>query len=462
MEQTEKELKDKWEKSVAKTDVIAPFTSFEDYGWSKETAHARLDEIYFSEIMQQSLFIKANEPFFVGNSWYEIVEKPQRSGGYTQEIQQRSVMAIKTKYGKDFNFENAPKFDDFTSQNDILNYRQTVGREGENSPKCFNRFPRPPFTMDRDFLKNHLMGICDILAPLQIVHHIFGDQWYMGLQYLALLIQKPNQFLPVLCLVSKENQTGKSTFANLLKHMLGDCVGFYSNSDLKSDFNTFCFSHVAVFEEISNAKTSVDRIKDMATTTRKTINCKNEPQREYDVNVHIIIISNNETGFINASDDDIRYWVRKVPSLTNYDPYFDKHLKDHARDFFYFLASFPHIGEKNSRMWFAPKDIETSSLEILRKSSKSECARSIISWALDITAEKGEIYATISDILNYEQSLKRYSPADIRHALKFELGMESVSNNSGNNISYTHYVTGRSTTGRPFRFDRETFKKYEI
>lgn len=469
MEQTEKEIKAKedvlkgrWEKSVAKTDVIDPFLGFEDYGWSMETAFERLREMQTREIVRESLFIGINQPFFVGNSWYEIVEKPQRSGDYTQEIQQRSVQAIKIKYGKDFDFDNAPKFDDFTSQNDILNYRQTVGRDGENSHKCFNRFPRPPFTMEHDFLKTHLMGTCDILAPLQIVHHIFGEQWYMGLQYLALLIQKPNQFLPVLCLVSKENQTGKSTFANLLKYMLGDCVGFYSNSDLRSDFNTFCFSHVAVFEEISNAKSSVDKIKDMATTTRKTINCKNEPQREYDVNVHIIINSNNETGFINASDDDIRYWVRKVPKLKRYDPFFDKHLKAQAKDFFYFLATFPHIGDKKSRMWFDPKKLETSSLEILRKNSKSDCAKSIISWALDAIAEKGDFYATVSDILNFEPSLKRYSPTDVRRALKTELGMESVSSDSGNNISYTHYMTGRSTSGKPYRFDRESFEKFEI
>ena len=219
---------------------------------------------------------------------------------------------------------------------------------------------------------------------------------------------------------------------------------------------------MAVFEEISNAKSSVDKIKDMATTTRKTINCKNEPQREYDVNVHIIINSNNETGFINASDDDIRYWVRKVPKLKRYDPFFDKHLKAQAKDFFYFLATFPHIGDKKSRMWFDPKKLETSSLEILRKNSKSDCAKSIISWALDAIAEKGDFYATVSDILNFEPSLKRYSPTDVRRALKTELGMESVSSDSGNNISYTHYMTGRSTSGNPYRFDRASFEKFEI
>lgn len=459
LEKKRKELKERWATSIKKDGVTKPFPGFKDYGWSLETAFERLQEMQFQEILQECRFIGANQPFFVGNSWYEIVEKPQRSGGYTLEIQQRSPQAIKTVYGKDFDFENAPKFDDFTSQNDILNYRQAVGRDGENTHKCFNLFPRPLFTMERDFLKTHLMGLCDIFTPLQLVHHVFGKQWFLGLQYLALLIQKPNQFLPVLCLVSKENQTGKSTFANLLKYMLGDCVGFFSSSDLRSDFNTCFLSHVAVFEEISNAKTSVDKIKDMATTTRKTINRKNEPQREYDVNVHIIINSNNETGFINASDEDIRYWVVKVPPLDRYDPFFDRHLKDQAKDFFYFLATFPHIGEKKSRMWFDPKDIETSSLEILRKCSKSDCAKSLISWALDATGEKGVFYATVSDILNFEPSLKKFSPAEIKQALKKELGM--VPANDGEVFRYTHYIRGCSVTGRPFRFDRETFEQYE-
>jgi len=44
------------------------------------------------------------------------------------------------------------------------------------------------------------------------VKHIFGDQIELGLDYLQLLYQKPVQILPIVCLVSKERSTGKTTF----------------------------------------------------------------------------------------------------------------------------------------------------------------------------------------------------------------------------------------------------------
>ena len=42
----------------------------------------------------------------------------------------------------------------------------------------------------------------------------------LGLDYVQLLYQQPTQILPILCLVSKKNETGKTTFAKWLKVLL--------------------------------------------------------------------------------------------------------------------------------------------------------------------------------------------------------------------------------------------------
>ncbi|MBK6938570.1 MAG: hypothetical protein IPH18_18275 [Chitinophagaceae bacterium] len=47
------------------------------------------------------------------------------------------------------------------------------------------------------------------------------------------------QRLPIICLVSRDNETGKSTFGNLLKAIFTDNATTVGNSDLADDFNSF-------------------------------------------------------------------------------------------------------------------------------------------------------------------------------------------------------------------------------
>lgn len=436
------------------TPTTRPFNNLLSYGWSNDFARKKNIDKIANQIVKEFHEVKVNEPFLVGNNWYEVIEKPTR-GGTKKEVVKRTKEAIKLHYGKDFDFDKTQKYKDFVNLNDIVDYNQ-------DKNGFFNLFPRPPYVLDSE-MSGMNIDIKDIETCLSLVHHIFGDQWHLGLQYLALLVQKPSQFLPVLCLVSEENQTGKSTFAAMLKFIFGDCVGFYSNSDLKSEFNTCFMSHIAVFEEISNAKSSLDKIKDMATTDKKTINRKNEDQREYDVNVHIIINSNNETGFLNVSDKDIRFWVRKVPPIKEYDPLFGDKLKAQAKAFFYFLATFPHLGEKKSRMWFSPEEIATSELDVLRKHSKSATAKNLIVWALETAETKpgGIFYATTNDITD-SKVLGNATPSEIRQALRKELHLTPCDNGKGNPMSYTHMFTGFCKAGRPYRFDMEELKKMDV
>ena len=94
----------------------------------------------------------------------------------------------------------------------------------------------------------------------------------LGWDYLTLLYRNPTQVLPVLCLVSPENHTGKSSFGNALSYLFGTNVGFYTQDDLNSTFNGWIKSLVAVFEEISDAKKTLNKIKAMSTAKKATIN----------------------------------------------------------------------------------------------------------------------------------------------------------------------------------------------
>lgn len=72
---------------------------------------------------------------------------------------------------------------------------------------------------------------------MKLIHHIFGEQFELGMDYMQLLNAKPTQKLPILLLVSEERNTGKTTFLNFLKAVFEDNVTFNTNEDFRSQFN---------------------------------------------------------------------------------------------------------------------------------------------------------------------------------------------------------------------------------
>jgi hypothetical protein len=75
----------------------------------------------------------------------------------------------------------------------------------------------------------------------KFLKHIFignsENQYEAGLDYIQLLYQKPMQLLPILCLLSKERETGKDTFGHLLTAIFENNVIVVGNEQMQSNFN---------------------------------------------------------------------------------------------------------------------------------------------------------------------------------------------------------------------------------
>jgi hypothetical protein len=71
----------------------------------------------------------------------------------------------------------------------------------------------------------------------KLLRHVFNEHYELGLDYLTLLWQQPTQVLPILCLVSEERNTGKTTFLNLLKVIFERNMTLNTNEDFRSRFN---------------------------------------------------------------------------------------------------------------------------------------------------------------------------------------------------------------------------------
>jgi len=279
-----------------------------------------------------------------------------------------------------------------------------------------------------------------------LIQRVFGEQEKQGWEYLANLYQKPMQILPVLCLVSPENGTGKTSFANGLSILFGQNIGFFGQADLSSQFNTWLRSLVAVFEEINETDATLNKIKSSSTARQATVNAKYQQQLSFQPFVKLVICSNNDKSFIKANDNDIRYWIRKMKPISpnEFDPDFEKKLRLEAPAVLCHMAQI-QLGKPRSRMCFSPEEIHTDALRSVVKESRSKCAKDLEIIISEKTDELGSWQATLSDMS--ELVGRRYTFSDVKNALKDELGVKY----SDKVTRYNSPISG-NRTGRVYSF----------
>ena len=317
-----------------------------------------------------------------------------------------------------------------------------------------------------------------------LFQHIFGEQYEIGLDYIQLMYQQPLQVLPILCLVSKENETGKTTFFEFLNMIFGENVVNVGNSEITSDFNTFVTGRlfVGVNETAleDNAKIT-EKIKMLSDSTKASMTGKGVDTVSIDNFTKYGFTSNNETRFIRVSQTEQRFWIRKVPILSeaqkqNVD--FRKYLYEEIPAFLFFLNSRKIKHERKSRMWFDPEILITEALERLRAQQRPSAQKIIEDYIHDtmIDCVRPVLYYTIKNLLEHCSGLLRYE-AQIEYVIRENLQLEKYRNDKGKECSkyYNIYsfkkvyngmeekfeLTKTNERGRPFVFPAEKFLSLE-
>ncbi len=293
----------------------------------------------------------------IGDEYYEKVLIPNKFGGVDSHLTRRLKGTISDDFGTDAP-KRVAKYKAFCNVPNHMQYESVIH-------DCFNLYN--PFT------HSFIEGECE--ASLDFVRHIFGERYEMGLDYIQLLLTKPTEKLPVLCLVSRENKTGKSTFANWLREIFGLNGIFVSSQDFDQGFNFHWAGKLLIMcEETELDKTAVmDRVKTLSTADNITMNRKGKDHEQVDFFAKFILCSNNEERFIKVGSQDQRYWVEKVPVIEKLDPFFEKQLKSEIPHFLAFLQnrklSYPN---KLDRMWFPAEDYRTAAFEKLVAANRSK------------------------------------------------------------------------------------------
>lgn len=377
--------------------------------------------------------------FRVENDIYECVPFIKNDGTQHIEIRKRTRRAIAERFGNRF-IENTPYYDGFVNLPSHIDYKQIIPNGGNG---LYNKYHPLIFQPQQG---THQAW--DIL-----IDHIGGVQRDLIWDYLTILYRYPTQILPVLCLTSKENGTGKSTFANALGWIFGENVSILTQTDLNSQFNFWVTKLVAVFEEVSDSKKAINTIKAFSTAKNASLNEKNEKQTNVESFLKILINTNNEEDFIKASNEDIRYWVIRVKPIENYDPNFDTKLLDQVPAVMYTLKNREISTPKKSRMWFDPQLLKTEALANVIANSRSECSKEILEWAGDKIRASGKGFsANLTDIKD-DMGCK-YERSHIKNALK-ELGMTPT---DGRYIKWD----GCNGNGRHYDFTLPTAEDHKI
>lgn len=366
----------------------------------------------------------------VGTTYYKVIEKPLISGDKTSVLVRWNRETIVSDHGKTY-VSNVPKFDGFCCIPEHLNYQQIV----QGFYNIYNEIPFAP-SSEKENLKNN------IPFSLNFVAHIFGEQLEMGLDYLKILLQFPTQILPILCLVSKERATGKSTFIKWLREIFGLNMTYIKGDSFGSQFNSdwAAMLLVAIDEVFFDKKEITERLKYLSTTNKDKLEAKGKDREEIDFFAKFILCSNNEENFIQIDENEIRFWILKINPIKTENTEFLNNLISEIPYFLRYLIERPFSTEKKTRMWFSADEIRTKALLKLVFKNNNKLESKIIELLYEFFESNNdeEINVVPQDLLNMLNRMFRptyWTRNDIRNLLKETWKL----NPQNNGLTYIRY-----------------------
>lgn len=342
--------------------------------------------------------INTNEYIRVGTQYYRVVQQPSINGEHRVVLIPWNKDTIRMDYESNYIYD-IPKYIGFTCIPSHLNYQKEINN-------FYNSYHELIYMPTKSYV-----GTKEIQYSLNFINHIFKEQFDLGLDYLKLLYEKPTQTLPILCLVSKQRATGKTTFLKWLREIFSFNMTYIKSDAFKSQFNADYQGKllVAVDEVFFDKAEFTERLKMLSTTDKDKLESKGHDRVEVDFFAKFILCSNRETSFINIDKEEIRFWVRKIQPFGNHEEdvnYLAK-LKSEIPSFLRFLLQRDYHSRNESRMWFSPSSIKTDALDKLIHISKD-------------SIEKDIVYALYEVFISLDDNIDRLAitPLDVTNMIR--------------------------------------------
>lgn len=310
----------------------------------------------------------------VGINYFKIIMKTDRFGVKQIELKAWNKQEIIEDNGRPY-IKEIPRYDDFIIDPNNASYRQKV----DNCYNMYSKFAHKP--KEGEFTWTKIL-----------LEHIFGEQIDQGLIYLQVLYLYPKQALPVLTLVSKERQTGKSTFIDWLNILFGNNMIIINPDEISHDFNSNYATKniIAIEETLIEKSASVEKIKSLSTQKFISVNMKHVSQFKIPFFGKIIMASNNENKFLKVDSEEIRFFVRKLgtPKHSNHNI-----LNDMVKEipaFLHYLKQLPEPDFTRSRMVLTAEDIGNEALAVVKEHSRNWLYKELIELIEDWFNNEGK------------------------------------------------------------------------
>lgn len=390
-------------------------------------------------------YLNAEIPYFrIGTKYFKVVPRETRYKTIVEDVILWSKESIVDDYGKGF-LKRIEKFNGFVCRPNNITYEQSY----KGYYNMYKKFPHQPVS---DYVT-----LTDIPTISGLMNHIFGEQQEIGYQYFKVLYEDPSQKLPVLCLVSKDRQTGKTTLLNFMQMLFGSNFGIINSETLTRDFNS-SYAHlniIGIDETVIEKASAVEKIKMLATADTLNVNMKNVPEFPVEFFGKIVLATNKETDFMRIDNEEIRFWIRKPAKVNRTDPNLNNKLVAEIPMFLKYLNQIEKP-EYLTRMVFTAEQIANKELEEVKRESRSGLHK-------ELELLISDYFVKYTNIHNFDAS-----PTDIKHkwfandnkisshyiakVLKNEMNLEYQSVKR-----YQPFKQEHEKTGRPYRFNRETF-----
>lgn len=393
--------------------------------------------------------------FRVGDVYHEKIEIPNKYSDLEKTFHRRQKTTIVDDYGKEF-IKHVPKYKAFCNVPDHSNYQEILH-------SCYNMYypfehePEPgDYSYTMRFLK-HIFGEKEIKVKHKEKGEIIVTELDLGLDYIQILYQQPQQILPILCLVSHEQGTGKTTFAKFLKMLFTQNVAVVGNAELANDFNASWAGKLLVIcdEAKIDKQVVVERVKSLSTGDKIFMNSKGKDHVEIDFFAKFLFMTNNEENFIYAGEDDVRYWIRKVPVIAELFIGLLEEMKTEIPAFLDFLNKRKLKTEKLHRAWFYPELIKTEALKKVIAHNESTVVKELRERIRNMFYDHGgdEILLTM-DAINEHFFKNKYEVNYLRKSLQDKLKLQQYHEFVYDKQPYMTVEAAKTAIGESFDPDK--------
>lgn len=347
--------------------------------------------------------------------------------------------AIYQDYGKDEGNEilrKMPKYVGWVNEPSHTDYQPVIA-------KWLNMYQPLPFQPKSGVDFPHIKGF---------IRHIFQDNYEIGLDYLQLLYLQPKQKLPIIILVSRERNTGKTTFLNFLRAIFGSNATFNSNEDFKSQFNSDWANKLLVMVNeafLAERAEYTERLKSLSTAKKYKAEAKGKDRIEVDFHAKFILCSNNIERPVIIEPGETRFWVIEVPRLESDDTQLLDKMIYEIPAFLDYLHHRQLTTEKQSRMWFSFDMYHTKALDRIIAANRNRLEQQMAYLLSDLmeNCSINSLDICVKDIYNL-LVFRGYRGSDLE-----ERNIKKILQNSweltpvSNGLTYTKYVVGSNLGG---------------